>query len=178
MGRTFLLVDQAMRLQHSPDQRRGAVAVEAALILPFLLIMMLGTWEVGRLIQVNQIMINAAREGARLAAGGYVDGAPVTSTMVQQSVKDYMTASGLPTSAVSGSQVTLTCQATTPWTNPSDALPLDKFKITVVIPAGTAFDSLRWSPLRRITGTTQLSTTVNWMSLNNTKITVDTQLPY
>ena len=59
--------------------RRGVVAVEAAVVLPVLIIVMFGMWEVGRLIQVNQIVTNAAREGARLAAGGYVNGTPVTS---------------------------------------------------------------------------------------------------
>ncbi|HEV3137455.1 MAG TPA: TadE/TadG family type IV pilus assembly protein, partial [Pirellulales bacterium] len=87
------------------------VAVEAAFVLPVLLVLMLGVWEVGRLIQVNQIIVNSAREGARLAAGGYVNGTPVTVAMVQQAVKDYMTSAGLPAAAVSGAQVNLVCQA-------------------------------------------------------------------
>ena len=81
------------------QRRRGVVAVEAAVTLPVLIIVMFGMWEVGRLIQVNQVVNNAAREGARLAAGGYVDGTPVTVTMVQQAVRDYLSASGLPTAA-------------------------------------------------------------------------------
>ena len=62
------------------------MAVEAAVVLPLLLILMLGVWEVGRMIQVQQVLVNAAREGARLAGGGYVNGTPVTATMVQQAV--------------------------------------------------------------------------------------------
>jgi Flp pilus assembly protein TadG len=159
-------------------KRRGVVAVEAAVALPLLLILMLGVWEVGRLIQVDQIVINSAREGARFAAGGYVNGTPVTASMVQQAARDYLTAAGLPSAAVSGAQVNLVCQASPSWTNPSDALPLDKFQVTVVIPSGTAFDSLRWNLLNRITTVSQISATVNWQSLNNSKISVSTTLPY
>ncbi|HWA99735.1 MAG TPA: TadE family protein, partial [Pirellulales bacterium] len=57
--------------------RRGAVAVEAALLLPVLVTLMLGVWEVGRMIQVYEILDNAVREGARVAAGGTSNNTPV-----------------------------------------------------------------------------------------------------
>ena len=162
---------------HSPDSRRGAVAVEAAIVLPILLILMLGIWEVGRMIQVQQILTNGAREGARLAAGGYVNSTPVTAPMVQQAVRDYLQASGLPSAAVSGAQIDLTCLTSPGWVNPSDALPLDKFRVTVKIPAGAAFDSLRWSFVARLTSKTEMEAIVDWASLNNVKIAISTQLP-
>src|SRR6185295_6048676 len=97
-----------MHLQRpSKTSRRGVVAVEAAVILPLALILMLGTWEVGRFVHVEQIMNNAAREGARVAAGGYINGTAVTVATVQQSVKDYLTAAGFPSAAVTNAQVTL-----------------------------------------------------------------------
>lgn len=159
------------------DSRRGAVAVEAAVVLPVLLILMLGIWEVGRFVQVDQVLVNSAREGARLAAGGYINGTPVTASQTTQAVRDYMTASGLPAAAVSGAQVQLTCLASPTWTNPSDALPLDQFQVSVTIPSGTAFNSLRWNLLTRVSSITQISVTVKWRSLNNTTITVDNNLP-
>ena len=42
------------------------MAVEAAFVLPLALIFLFGTWEVGRIIELNQILYNAAREGASI----------------------------------------------------------------------------------------------------------------
>jgi Flp pilus assembly protein TadG len=167
-----------MKRSYRPNHRRGVVAVEAAITLPLLLILMLGTWEVGRMVQVDQTLNNAAREGARLAAGGYVNSTPVTKAMVQQAVRDYMTSAGLPAAAVSGATINLACQATPNWTDPWNALPLDRFQISLVIPPGPAFNSLRWNLLNRLTSIQQFSVTASWMSLNNSKIVVSTQLPY
>lgn len=157
------------------------MAVEAALCLPLLLVLMLGMWEVGRLTQVSQILANASREGARYAALGTanVNGAntPITVAMVQQTVANYLYSAGLPNAAVSGVQTTLTNQSNHNWTNPSDAQPLDKFLLTVTIPSGPAFNSLQWCALH-ITGTNQLSASATWFSLADSQVTVSTQLPY
>jgi Flp pilus assembly protein TadG len=167
-----------MKPANKPSQRRGVVAVEAAVIMPLLLIMMFGVWEVGRIIQVKQMMVNSAREGARLAAGGYtVNSQPVTNAMVQQAVKDYLRGAGLPATCYNNAQVTLTCLASPAWVNPSDAHPMDKFRLNVRIPAGAAFESTRWSFLPKLTSATQMDASVDWVSLNNTKISIDTALP-
>jgi Flp pilus assembly protein TadG len=167
-----------MKPANKPSQRRGVVAVEAAIITPLLLIMMFGVWEVGRIIQVKQMMVNSAREGARLAAGGYtVNSQPVTNAMVQQAVKDYLRGAGLPANCYNNAQVTLTCLASPAWVNPSDAHPMDKFRLNVRIPAGAAFESTRWSFLPKLTSATQMDASVDWVSLNNTKISIDTALP-
>jgi Flp pilus assembly protein TadG len=158
-------------------RRRAAVAVEAAMVLPVVLVMLFGIWEVGRFVLVGQMLNTAAREGARLAAGGYTNGTPVTCAMVTQAVQDYLTAAGFPTAAVSGAQVTVVCKASTAWTDPYQALPLDPFQVVVTIPAGTAFNSLRWTLLPRLTSITQLSVTVTWYSLNNSQVVVSTALP-
>lgn len=162
-------------------RRRGAAAVEAAFCLPLLVVLMLGMWEVGRMVQVSQILANAAREGARYAAMGNlnINGAntPITVAMVQQLVRDYLTGAGLPTAAVSGAQITLTNLSGNAWTDPSGAQPMDKFQVTVTIPSGTAFNSLQWSTLK-ITGTNQLSASATWVSLVDSQVTVSTQLPY
>ena len=133
---------------------------------------------VGRIIQVNQIVVNSAREGARLAAGAYVNGTPVTSPMVTQAVRDYMQASGLPAAAYNGATITLTCLASPTWVNPSDALPLDRFQVTVTIPTGAAFNSMLWSLVYRLSSVNQMSVTVNWVSCTDAKIAISTVLPY
>ena len=47
--------------------RQGASAVEFALVAPVFVVMVFGLIEFGRAIMVQQVMTNAAREGARLA---------------------------------------------------------------------------------------------------------------
>lgn len=45
--------------------RRGAAAVEAALILPFLVIVTLGAMDLAQYVNLSQLVTNASREGAR-----------------------------------------------------------------------------------------------------------------
>ena len=156
---------------------RGIVAVEAAFVLPVSLILLLGVWEVGRLVQVTAILNSAARQGGRMAAGGSSNGTSVTVAMVQQTVQGYMTAAGLPSAAVTGAQISLVNLSAHSWTNPCDATSLDPFKVTVTIPAGTAFSSLRWT-LLSLTGVTTVSGQSEWVSANDAEVTVSTTLPY
>ena len=146
--------------------------------MPLLIILMLGIWEVGRFVQVQQIMVNSAREGARLAAGGYTtDSVPVTNTMVQQAVRDYLRGAGMPEPAYNNAEVTLTCKTSPAWTDPHEANPLDRFEVKVRIPAGAAFESTRWSFLPKLTAVNEMQAVVDWVSLNNEEISIDTNLP-
>lgn len=57
-----------------PKQKeRGAVAVEMAVLLPLLLLVLIGTMEFGRVFNVQNSLTQAAREGARYAALHYKD---------------------------------------------------------------------------------------------------------
>ena len=47
--------------------RSGVAAVEMALTLPLVLTLLVGTWEVGRIIEVQQFLNVGAREAARQA---------------------------------------------------------------------------------------------------------------
>src|SRR5262245_45448448 len=51
-------------------RRAGAAAVEMAFALPLMLLLLVGTWEVGRMVEAQQCTSSAAREGARQAATG------------------------------------------------------------------------------------------------------------
>ncbi|SIO31575.1 TadE-like protein [Singulisphaera sp. GP187] len=50
-----------------PTRRRGAVLVEAAIILPIFLMILIGIFEYSRFVMVRNLVDNAAREGARYA---------------------------------------------------------------------------------------------------------------
>lgn len=52
---------------------RGAVAVEMAIVLPLLLLLVIGIMEFGRVLNVQISLTHAAREGARHAAIHYDD---------------------------------------------------------------------------------------------------------
>ena len=87
--------------------RQGTATVEAAIALSFLLLLMLGVWQVGQLVQTSRTVSDAAREGARVAAGGITNGTSVTVSVVQQTVQNYLTAAGFPAAAVNGAQVSV-----------------------------------------------------------------------
>ena len=52
----------------SKDRQKGAAAVEFAIVLPILALLLLGTMEVGSIARDYQVLQNAAREGARFSA--------------------------------------------------------------------------------------------------------------
>ena len=52
-----------MRQIHSKPNRRGTACVEFAVVLPMLLIFILGILEIGRYIDVYQILNAAANQG-------------------------------------------------------------------------------------------------------------------
>lgn len=70
--------------------RRGAAAVEFAIIAPIFFLLILGMIEVGRGVMVQQIITNASREGARLAV---LPGS--TSSEVTARVDDILNSSGI-----------------------------------------------------------------------------------
>src|ERR1700687_4266029 len=86
------------------DGRRGTATVEGALLVSFILVpLLLGTWEVGRLVEVKQILFNAVREGGRQASTG-----KQSVSQVQQAVVNYLARDGitLPTGAVTVTNLT------------------------------------------------------------------------
>ena len=166
------------RYRRHLENRRGNVAVEAAFCLPLLLTLMIGMWEVARMVQCSQVLANAAREGARYAATGNLNGTSLTATMVQQNVRDYLTSAGFPSAAVSGASIQLTNLSSNSWTDPCNAKPMDKFRVTVTIPQGAAFNSLQLTTLSLANVTQQLSASATWVSLVDSQVSVGTQLPF
>jgi hypothetical protein len=68
----------------------GAELVEFALVLPLLLLVLGGIVDFGMLLQRQQVVTNAAREGARLAAVGYgaADVQARVTTFIREGVND------------------------------------------------------------------------------------------
>jgi Flp pilus assembly protein TadG len=63
-----------VRLSACVRSQAGAELVEFALILPMLLVIFGGIVDFGLILQRQQVVTNAAREGARLAVVNYPDG--------------------------------------------------------------------------------------------------------
>lgn len=169
---------QSARRKCRSRGRRGAVAVEAAICMPLIVTMMLAMWQLGQITEMSRIVKDAAREGARVAAGGTNNGSAVTVANVQTAVQNFLTAAGMPSAAVSGAVITVTNLSSDSWTDPGNALPLDQFSVTVTIPAGALFNSLQLYIGTNLCGVTQLQETVDWLSANDTQLTVSTTLPY
>jgi Flp pilus assembly protein TadG len=64
----------------SRGSERGAVAVEFALLVPILIMILLGIMEFGRAYNVQASLTNAAREGARSVAISTIEADAITAT--------------------------------------------------------------------------------------------------
>ncbi len=69
---------------------RGAALLETAVTLPLILLISVAIFEFGRAYQVQQVLTNAAREGARVAVLPNF-----TDEQVTEVVRNYMTGGGL-----------------------------------------------------------------------------------
>ena len=83
-------VPQARRRSRFSGSERGAALLETAVTLPIVLMICVGIFEFGRAYQTWQVLTNAAREGARVAA---TDG--TTDLEVETAVRSYLAAERL-----------------------------------------------------------------------------------
>jgi len=175
------------------DRRSGAAAVEFALVLALVLMPLLtGLWEVGRLVQVQQIVSNAAREGARLAAQALTINSTGAPTQIQTAITPPNTAAlpnvkativqslrgaglrDLTWSDVSVSFVFLDSPpgAVAGATQPYQGVKNQRFLVTVSIP----FDKVRVVTLGVVNPTT-VSFEVEWRMLVDDPFSVNVNLP-
>lgn len=120
-------------------KRRGAAAVEFAVVAPVFLLLVFGMIEYGRMVMVQQVITNASREGART---GVLDGS------TNQDVVDVVT-QYLNSGSISGATITVVP------TNPEDAEFGDPVSVTVDIP----FSQVSWLPSPMYLGGKTLSAT-------------------
>jgi Flp pilus assembly protein TadG len=170
--------------------RRGVAAIELGFVtMLFVVPLIIGIWEVGRLIQVQQIVANSAREGARLAAQGFTirsDGTQVQirkesgTPNVKDAVVDYLRASGLTT--LTAADVTVTFEFTAPKTTAPDigTYPPEPylgekgqpFTVHVSVP----WNKVRWINIGLL-GPSDVHFTVTWHMLRDEVFSVNTTLP-
>jgi Flp pilus assembly protein TadG len=193
-----------MRLRSSLSHRSRAVAaVEFALVLPFLMTILVGIWEIGRFADATIILQNAAREGARQAAAASrsdpvtgqatnvwasasSSGKPASDPDVETVVKQYLMAEACNVADCVVTFSNLTPGASNidnpatgaPWTDKNDpfkANKLDRLRVTVSIP----YYDIRWSPTNIFfNNSTLMQTTVDFYSMRDDPFSVTYTVPY
>ena len=121
--------------------RRGAAAVEFAVVAPVFFLLVFGMIEFGRMVMVQQVITNGSREGARIAVLDGTDTGEVTTA-----VDTYLS-----NAAVTGATVTVSPDP------PNSAGYGEPVTVTVSIP----FDQVSWLPSPMfLGGSTMTATTV------------------
>jgi Flp pilus assembly protein TadG len=151
------------------DSDRGAAAVEFAIVVVLLLVIIMAIIDFGRLLFVQQSIKAATREGARVAAVGANWGPAGTSGTVQKTVVDAAAAavalaagsSGLvitptpaaagnaPLCSAAGSSVKIDARVTFKWLTPIGAL-------LRVIPGNSGGGNALESPERTVSAATTM----------------------
>lgn len=148
-----------------PAARRGVAAVEFAIVASLLVPLLLGIWEVGRLVQVQQQTHNAVREAGRQASTG-----TRTAAQVEAAALSYLTRAGINTAGATVALVNLTDGARA---EPTAANQMDRFRITLTLP----FNNVRWVLADQTTNITELSATTDWFSMKDQPLTVSSSVP-
>jgi Flp pilus assembly protein TadG len=146
-------------------QARGAATVEFAAVAPLLVTLLIGAWEVGCMVETQQVLDNAVREGGRQAST-----ARKTAAQVQQDVLNYITLRGFSTA---GATVTVTNLTSSARSDPTAANQMDHFRVTLTYP----FANVRWVLLSSITNITTLSASSDWYSMVDLPVTVSNTIP-
>jgi hypothetical protein len=110
-------------------KRRGAAVVEFAVVAPVFFVMVFGLIECGQAIMVQQILTNAAREGARVAV---LDSQTATHDLVVGKVTTYLQNSG-----ISGASVTI---------DPYEPTTGAKYGEPVKVIVQVSFNNISWMP--------------------------------
>lgn len=174
--------------------RDGAAAVEFAVCMIWVLFpLMVGLWEAGRAVQLQQMVSTAAREGARLAAQGRT----ITSAGVQTDIKVAVLPGSNPTnqpnvkaavmqslagSGLSGlrwSDVTVNFVFTdgvTSNTDPYQGTKNQGFTVQVIVNYDSKVRLLHDSRLANL-GITSLRSTTKWQMLVDDTFVINESLP-
>jgi Flp pilus assembly protein TadG len=133
----------------SASRRRAVAAVEFAIVLPFLLLLVTGTFEVARGIIVRQVLTDAARKACRAGALPARANSDITND-----VNDVLADNAIPTSAA-----TITILVNGQPVDASTAQNGDKLSVKVSVP----FNKVTWTPLFFFTNSSVESETLVMM---------------
>lgn len=121
------------------SRRRGAVAVEFAIVAPVLLAIVAGMIELNRVFDAQNLLESAAREGARLACmdreGMLAEGQSANDKLVND-IKNFLDANGIPGEDV-GVSVTHADDSSAEFNLEDPANNLDLFEVSVSIDYST-----------------------------------------
>ena len=177
--------------------RHGTAAVEFAVCLPLLMMILTGMFQIGRVIEVQQVLWNAARETARDASVGDDTLLITASSLLTylQGAEPKAFGQGHSTSMIAP-VVVLSAYATgyTCWdntankelftvifsditktstTDPTAMTQLDVFTISVQVP----FSSVALCSIVPVSGITRLYVTVFWASMVDSPFQITPNLP-
>ena len=177
--------------------RRGLAATEFGVSMPVIVLLMAGLWEVGRIVEVQQVMWNSAREASRDASLGqdnlqavatnllnYLQGAEPTAFGNGHATSMIAPVVPLPANTTGYTcwdntanrelfTLTFTDMSNTNVTDPTGMSQLDVYQIGVQAP----YSSFRWSPLPQITGMNRVSVAVVWVSMVDSPFEIANSLP-
>jgi len=179
------------------DRRHGTASVEFAVCLPLMCLILTGLWEVGRIVQVAEVMWNSAREAARDASLGqdnlqtvttnllnYLQGADPTAFGQGHTTSLIAPVVSLPANTTGYTwwdstanqelfTMTFTDLTQTNVTDPTGMSQLDVYQIGVQVP----YSSIRLSPLAQVTNMNRVSVTVTWASMVDSPFQIIPYLP-
>ncbi|HTU17078.1 MAG TPA: TadE/TadG family type IV pilus assembly protein [Gemmataceae bacterium] len=178
-------------------RRQGVAAVEFALCLPVIVLLLLGIWEVGRIVEVSNVMWNGAREAARDASVGQDNLQTVASntlTYLQNAMPttfnpSHSTTMKSPVVTMPANTTGYTCWdntanqelftitftdiTQTSVTDPTTMSKLDHYQIGLQVP----YTTIRWNTLTQITGVSRISITVDWVCMQDSPFSISNSLP-
>jgi len=184
-----------MRCRPLPPKcrRSGTAVVEFAAVLTFVLVpMMIGLWEMGRVVQVQQIVANSAREGARLAAQANTINSSGNSTQIMASVgptntaqipnvkaavMQYLSGAGLSQLVWADVQVAFAfTSGNTALTDPYQGVKGQRFAVTVTLNQAALNDKCLWTALGLVKPSS-VTYTANWQIMVDDPFSINSNLP-
>ena len=178
-------------------RRNGAAAVEFACCLPLLILILTGMFQIGRVVEIQQIVWNAARETARDASTGddnlsttasnlltYLQGADPLAFGLGHSTSMISPVVTLPANTTGYTcwdntankelfTITFSDITNTSTTDPTGLGQLDLFSIGVQVP----FNSIALSSITPISGISRLNVKSVWAAMVDSPFQITPNLP-